>query len=147
MHITEIDTNTLTWYTSIYVSCEKHSGHKGQFERKMLAGHIIHNNHTFYICITNDNTLPSTVPILGQKTLLEINFSKFQLNMPNLKPILYFYIFLFIYIFFVYFTVFTNERNCSLVKYFQKGVTSLTYGYRTMETYHEVNRVYRGQEV
>jgi len=136
MHITEIDTNTLTWYTSIYVSGEKRSGHKGQIKRKMLAGHITHNNHIFYICITNDNTLPSTVPILGQKTVLEINFSKFQLNMPNLKPILY-----------KLFTVFINERNCSLVKYFQKGVTSLTYGHRTMENYHGINRVYRDQEV
>lgn len=137
MHITETDTNTLTWYTSIYVSGEKRSEHKGQIKRKMLAAHIINNNnHIFYICIINDNTLLSTVLILRQKTILEINFSKFQLNMPNLKPILY-----------ELFTVFTSEKNCSLVKYFQKGVTSVTYGYRTMETYHEVNKVYRGQEV
>ena len=89
MHITEIDTNTHTWYTSIYVSGEKRSAHKGLIKRKMLAGHIINNNHIFFLCITNDNTLLSTMPILGHRTLLEINFSKFQLNMPNLKPILH----------------------------------------------------------
>jgi hypothetical protein len=49
MHIIEVDTNTLNWYTSIYVSGEKCSGHKGQIKRKMPAGHIIHNNHIFLL--------------------------------------------------------------------------------------------------
>jgi len=51
----------------------------------MPAGHIINNNHIFFLCINNDNTVLSTVPILGQKTLLEINFRKFEIKHAKLE--------------------------------------------------------------
>jgi hypothetical protein len=54
----------------------------------MFADHIINNTYFFYLYIINDNTLSSTVPILGPQTSPEINLKKFELIIQNVKIIL-----------------------------------------------------------
>jgi len=54
----------------------------------MFTGHIINNTYIFYLCIINDNILPSVVPIQGRWKLLEINLKHFELIIQNMKPII-----------------------------------------------------------
>jgi len=40
----------------------------------MFLQRVLHNNtYILYTCFINDNTLPTTMPVLGRKNLSEIN--------------------------------------------------------------------------